>query len=378
MNETTTRYERLQAAPSDDDLVLMWSLWMVICTVVAISIALVLISVLLDSTTRSNPFNLFLLFLMVPDFLFSGLCAITCLLNASAGHYWSGAMCQFQAFYVIFGIAANNWLNLAVAWELHSLLLTTRSCRRYKLPPRRKIVFTALSIYAYSCFLASWELWAHTVDNFPHRPLAVSGMACVPLEYSRQSSFFFWLAYFPLMTGIPLFLTLGMGFHIWYDNLMPPTGRRRTLVIFFGRIITVFVVMWMPFFALGLSGTGNPWVVFGGGAFGHLQGAVSSIITLTKPDIRHAFSRFIRCCCCCRKDVSSQTSSSGFSILPMSTGGRKVSRNDNNNKSDGPQDSIEPSQNERDRSENTRNEADIKESWAADESDEEKACWPSG
>lgn len=76
---------------------------------------------------------------------------------------------------------------------------------------------------------------------------------------------------------------------------MPPTGRMRTLAVFFGRIIAVFAIMWLPCFAIVLSGAGKPWLSFVGGSFGSFQGALSAAITLTKPDIRKAVSRLIRC-----------------------------------------------------------------------------------
>jgi len=375
VNENTTRYERLQAAPSDHDLVLMWSLWMAINVVVAVIVALVLFSILLHRKARSNPFNIFLVFLMVPDFLFSACCALSCLLNALVGHYWSAAMCQFQAFYVVLGIAANNWLNLAVGWELHSLLSSSRVFRKYTLPSNQRVVFISLSVYAYSCFLASWALWADRFDNFPHRIVTISGMGCLPLEYSRESSIFWYVVYFPLMTGIPFFAVLGMGFHIWYHSLMPPSGRRRTLAIFFGPIIAIFAIMWLPYFALGLSGAGRPWLVFAGGAVGHCQGAVSALITLTKPDVRQAFCRLIRCRF--GKTEALPVSSSGFSFVPTSKGTREVSRD----RRECPRDltsprSITPPLNEYyGRSEKARNEIGVTDEGDVEESDE-LGCWP--
>jgi len=87
INENTTRYERLHAAPSDDDLVLAWSLWTGISVFITVFIALVLVSILLDRKARSNPFNQFLIYLMIPDLVFSGFGGVCSLLNVLAGHY---------------------------------------------------------------------------------------------------------------------------------------------------------------------------------------------------------------------------------------------------------------------------------------------------
>jgi len=104
-------------------------------------------------------------------------------------------MCQFQSFYIVFGVAANNWLNLAVAWELHSLLCASRRFKKYQMPSTKRVMFTALSVYAYSCFIASWALWSDRFDNFPHKTMTFSGLGCMPLEYSRHSSIFSFSVY---------------------------------------------------------------------------------------------------------------------------------------------------------------------------------------
>jgi hypothetical protein len=234
----------------------------------------------------------------VPDLIFSGFCALTCLLNVVAGQYWSVSMCQFQSFYLVFGVAANNWLNLFVAQEIHSLLKSSRVLRKYRLPTTRHVTCTALAVYAYSCFLASWTLWSENFDNFPYKTVSISGLGCIPLEYNKASSLFFYLVFFPLWGGIPLVWALGIGAHVWYFRLMPPPGKRRLLATFFVRIMATYVVEWVPFFIVCLSRSPSPWLVFAAGSWGHLQGFISSSLALTKPDIWHAFVRLLRCQCC--------------------------------------------------------------------------------
>jgi len=283
-------------------------------------------------------------------------------------------MCQFQSFYIVFATSGNSWLNLAAGWELHSLLRASKGFQKYKLPSARRITFTAVSVYAYCCFIASWALWAGHVDNFPHRIVSFSRLGCMPLDYSRHSSIFFYLVYMPLLVGIPFFAIFGMGFHIWYNSLMPPTGRRRTLAIFFGRIMAVFAIMWLPSFVFGLTGAGRPWLVFVGGSFGLLQGTVSAAITLTKPDIRDAFSRLIRCRF--GKTNVAPSFSTDFSFPPPLRDAVELC----NHEFVDPQDSasprhLEPSRNERSRSDHASCETGAICEMAAEE-DDERACWP--
>ena len=75
-------------------------------------------------------------------------------------------------------------------------------------------------------------------------------------------------------------------------------GKRRLLSIYFGRIITVFVGMWLPFLVLVyVAGYWlSPWVLWAGGVFGHLQAAASTALSLLKPDMAKAFTDLV----CCR------------------------------------------------------------------------------
>merc|ERR1711976_1090557 len=93
----------------------------------------VCMSITVDEKVRSKPFNLYLIYLMIPDFTFSLLCAITCLLNALNGGFYSHAMCNFQQLYVVFGIGSNAWLNSIIAHQLHKILRQSNTRRRYKL-----------------------------------------------------------------------------------------------------------------------------------------------------------------------------------------------------------------------------------------------------
>jgi len=384
INENTTHYERVQAAPSDHDLALMWSLYVGMSIIVTTLVGLVMYSILLDRKARSNPFNQFLIYLMIPDLVLSGSCGFTCLLSAVAGHYWSETMCRLQGFYIPFGIGANNWLNLAVGWEILSLLRASSGFQKYRVPSTERVFFTALAVYAYSCFMASWALWADHFDNFPHRIVSYSGVGCAPLGYSRHSTIFYFLVYFPLLSLIPFFAVLGMGFYIWYYNLMPPTGRRRTLAIFFGRIIAVFTIFRLPSFALGFSGAGSHWLLFAGGSFGHCQGAVSAAISLTKPDIRDAISRLIRCRFR-KNDVGQSFSTEFVSFQPSSVGAIELF----GRKSDCPEvlsspRHVEPSQNDLDRSDDANigvrsDDANIEVVRTCERNTEEcneLACWP--
>jgi len=136
-------------------------------------------------------------------------------------------------------------------------------------------------------------------------------LACLPVEQSWQSSIFFWLVFFPLFGAIPITYILYISFIVWKHKLLPPQGKRRLLVIYFGRIVVVFILCWVPYMLLlFVFTTWMPtWVHFAGGTLSHLQGAISAALSLLKPDLYHAVKSFYTCQVCRREKDSEPTES---------------------------------------------------------------------
>ena len=118
LNEDSSRYDHVVAAPADEELLKSWYIWAALAFANGMFSFLVCLSIVMNKKLRERPFNLYLIYLMIPDFVFSLLCAMTCLLNAINGAYWSHWMCNFQQLYVVFGIGANAWLNAIIAHQL--------------------------------------------------------------------------------------------------------------------------------------------------------------------------------------------------------------------------------------------------------------------
>ena len=290
----STRYDIFTAAPPDEQLVKYWFSWAGLALVVGFFSLTLFLSLASNKTVRSKPFNLYLIYLIIPDFTFSILCGITCLMNAVNGEYWSHAMCNFQQLYVVFGFSANCWLNAIVAKQLHSILRDSHDCRRHHIPSAKTITKQALAVYAFTIFLGL--LGIIEAPWFPHESGPASGLACVPREgEDTASSLFFWLCFFPLFAGIPILFVMWIIWDVYRRKLLPPSGKRRLLSIYFARIIVVFLIMWLPIMLMMfLFGSWlPPWAHFIEGTWSHLQGAASAGLILQKPDIKRAFVSFV-------------------------------------------------------------------------------------
>jgi hypothetical protein len=267
LRDNSTRYEHLVAAPSDETLGTMWTAWASITLPIGIFISILFMAIICSREARKYSFNIYLLSTMLPDIVFSICCSITCMLNAINQLYWSPWMCQFQQWYTVFGIGSNAWLNAVITYQLHTMLQYSHDRRRYIPPTGRSVLVQASAIYAYVGFLGTWGLFLQPIG-------APSGLGCLPIDADRRSTIFFWALFLPLFVGIPTVYVLYAGSHILYTQLLPPSGKRRLLTIYFGRLCLVFIIMWIPAFVIMFLATEwlSPWANWVGGTWSHLQG----------------------------------------------------------------------------------------------------------
>lgn len=247
LNENSTHYDRMVAAPSDEDLIKFWSGWAGIMLITGVLTTLILIPLLScrRPKVRKNPFNVYLIFLMVPDMMVAWICGFTCLTNALAGHFTTPFMCRFQSFYMIASIGANSWLNLLITRQLYKMLDAARKFQRFPMPTKRQVIKEAICVYIYSLFLATLGV-IPSASWWPHKTRLTIGAACIPMDYDYASTAFFYGVFFPLLFGIPLLYVCWAAYQIYKHKMLPPSGRRRILAVYFFRLAAVFVIMWLP------------------------------------------------------------------------------------------------------------------------------------
>jgi len=317
LNENSTRYDWTRAASAADELQLMWFGLALISFLAAACTGTVLAGVLSSRKARSTAFNLYIAGLMVPDFLFSLSCGLTCALNHANHGYLSDAVCEWQSLYIVFGFAGSPWMNAVVARAMYTLLRKTARLEDYTPPTTKTVLFHIAAVYSCTFFLGTWTLWG----VLPHQAGGIAGLACIPLDYSFASTCFFWLAFAPVFIGLPTCYVVYVAFRVWAGALITFKHRdssaivagfhtqaarsrqrqARTLTIYFVRIFVVYIGMWLPaIFLMFVLKVHNEWLVWAGGMWAHLQGVVSAGLSLTKPDILVAVLALFGCkrgCC---------------------------------------------------------------------------------
>lgn len=233
------RRERTRAGPSDQGLVVMWSIYSPLLFLFSFVVMIVFLAIITNPKVRRNPFNKYILFLSFPDFVYSFLCAITCLASALNNGYSSWEMCQFQVFYLYFGCSANSWLNGVMAWEVYKLLRSSSIRRRYFPPSNRQVYLTSCACYAIALVAACLPLMGNFVDWIPE-PGIQAGFLCQAVEENVTHTIVWWFLVAPVTFALPYLVAT----FVFYDvlirsKLLPPKGKRRELTVYFFRYVTV-------------------------------------------------------------------------------------------------------------------------------------------
>lgn len=159
LNSNSTRYDRIQAAPSDGDLLVMRIIWSAILfSVSCLTVLLLLAIIRAPAKVRKSTFNTYLFYLVIPDCVFSVGCFTTCVTNAFLG--LTDWMCHVQHIYLIFRTGVNCWLNAVVAWQLYLLLRKSRfpdlsNRSHYKAPTHKDAQRHAMMVYADVLFIGT-------------------------------------------------------------------------------------------------------------------------------------------------------------------------------------------------------------------------------
>lgn len=161
-----------------------------------------------------------------------------------------------------------------IARHLLVMLRSAKRFRRYRPPSLRRVTFESLGVYLYSLFLASWFLV--DTDWWPFKTQLSAGAVGIPLDYDHESTAWYYAVFVPLCIFVPFLYICYVVAVVYRQNLMPASGKRRTLAIYFFRLVVVFVAMWLPCLVLLFvtSPWTNHWVRWAGAFWGHLQGAV--------------------------------------------------------------------------------------------------------
>jgi hypothetical protein len=190
-------------------------------------------------------------------------------------------------------------MNAVIVYQVHKLLRYSNIRRRYFQPSIKEVFMHGGAVYLYAF---TWGmLSAFNYRGFPLETHAYYGYACFPMEQDLPSTLFFYLAFVPMIMGIPTMYVFGASFHIYWYKLLPKTGRTRSISAFLLRIVFVYILVWTPFLLMLLVAnfvTLSSWVSFSKSSLSHFQGFITTVVIYhTNPELQKSI-RSILCLDC--------------------------------------------------------------------------------
>lgn len=256
------------------------SIWSAFCAITFIACSILILAILSSKKARAQGYNLYLVFLAIPDALFNIFSFGRNVVNIS-GNQLSSPMGGTVHALEWFHTAANLWLNAFIIYQIHTMLQKTQKFVRTPPPTTRQVLLQVGAIYFFAALWASWSL-----------VLLLQGSNI----FSNTNAA--WLVSKSLMCGPPFLYTIVACAHVWWKQLLPNKGRTRILSLYFLRVVLVFLLTWVPFLILvdvTYYKTASLWMLGLAYYFASLQGLLSVVVALGKPDVKRAVTNLLFC-----------------------------------------------------------------------------------
>jgi len=175
------------------------------------------------------------------------------------------------------------FLNAVIVYQIHWVLRQSHHCIRVPPPTIRQVCRQAALIYAFASLGFAWAFLLY------YRGL---------IYFSLDQVVNIWIGTRVILVAPPLIYVTYVYIDVWYRKLLPKSGRTRVLSLYFLRVIIVFLVTWVPYFILyeiAWNVTHSRWMVIVSYYLGSIQGTLSVVVALSKPDIQRAVRRFVKC-----------------------------------------------------------------------------------
>jgi hypothetical protein len=279
---------------SDQTLFIQLIIWTTANGISAICVWALLYAILRSPKVRSNSFNLYLVFCLVPDAYktLAGFAANLANLLRDNGSLYA---CVVIGFNDAYWWCASLWMSFSVFVQIHNMLMANKRARRYIPPTMKRVTIDSVMIHVYSIGMASLTPLP-TVEVIPY-PTPSSGCEAFPEPGNRPQEIFYWAFFMPVTALIPTLLVTILCFHIWWKQLLPrQNAKSRSLLFYFARLLgTIYLVI----IAVIVSFFFSNWVQAIAFTMFNLIGPFQVCLALVKKDIRNVFLETW----CCRKHV---------------------------------------------------------------------------
>jgi len=270
-----------------------------------------LVFLVVVATTRKFTYNLYIVFLLLPDALLNLVLGIRCLYdgirNSGGGTGGTGGtgggglvlpmpLCVFQQIGISLYVS-NLFLNAIVAKELYTLVWNSYHRKRTKPPTSQTILWQVALVYSLTSIFTIWQVlpveWAEKrIENDPY----CAATSRIPPWLSA-------LVY-ALLIAPPVTVVLYVYNRMTRGKLLPRSGRTRVLTMYFMRIFWLFLLFYTPVtIVLSYYVTFDRdrrhsdayfWLLEAFTILNPIQSTISLVVFWQKDDIQQKFYRYTR------------------------------------------------------------------------------------
>lgn len=255
-----------------------------------------------SSTNKAimHSFNLYLLFIILPDTLLNGMAAVSQFWEATHEGRYTPTLCIIRNFSSFFHYFANVYLNAVVGREIYVLICNSHRRQKTDPPSLRKVFCQVCAVYVIMGLLVGWMLaevyWSPTsIENINYCYTYIGS----PTDLDKAPVFTPLTSTFLVaaIVGPPVLYVLWMGYVVYKRNLLPIKGRTRAIAIYFFRIVLVFLLFYIPNLTLAFiyvhiptdEGDVRFWVLTVFQMMVPVQCVVTLRVALEKDDIYKSF-----------------------------------------------------------------------------------------
>mmetsp|Transcript_2779 Transcript_2779/g.7105 ORF Transcript_2779/g.7105 Transcript_2779/m.7105 type:complete len:493 (+) Transcript_2779:73-1551(+) len=300
VNQTQlSRFDYARVSASPQNLHIQFAILGTVNLLVTLFTGILIAAILRSKKLRKQPFDLYVVFMAIPDFISGFSCMLTCLVSVRGSEYVGEAMCGYQSFYLNFSVSANTWMAAVITYQIHKLLRYSRVRRRYIPPTTKEVGCHAACVYAWAIFWGGLSASQSDIFGMTFQSHAYGGFYCAPME-AEGNSWFFYLVFLHIMFFFPANYAVAALVHIFWKGLMPKSGQRQQIALLLIRIMVLYFAIFMPTGIAQLVGSfvyfKSDWIFYIPAVLYHFHGILQTMLCYsTNPAIRQSIQKILMC-----------------------------------------------------------------------------------
>lgn len=196
---------------------------------------------------RSKAYNLYVVFMILPDGINTFFRVLTNLFIASEhgikwfppGYYY------FDLFFWMFYYMSNFYTNALVTYEINKLVEHSNRGKRLPVPKVQKVCKQVAAVYLFAASIAALMVLPVPFAIF-HITDERRGEGTVGGGPDGWFTFSIATLIVSVLIMIPSFYVVFIRIQMWRKKLLPPEGRTRVLTLFFLRVVIIFLLFYIP------------------------------------------------------------------------------------------------------------------------------------